>query len=348
MTRVCRYYVQLVGAFFGNDVKLMACDVLPQDSPGRMGEDIVQGGAVSFPLIALLAIAVTAGTVTMVFAPANASAAQVATEAPDLVSASARSASARNEAALPIAQYHPPLRAQRYRLAQANWLDRARDVLQGATGDGRANPGSASLSELTESDIGKGLKEALRVGTERVVAQLAAVDGFNKDPQIHIPLPPALQTVQSTLNRFGLGGLADDLEVRLNRAAEAAAPEAKALFWQAIEQMTLDDVRAIFNGPDNAATTYFQGKMSAPLAERMTPIVDASLAEVGAVQVYDQLIAGYRDIPFVPNLKADLTTHVVDRALAGMFHYVGQEEAAIRQKPVERTTDLLKKVFGAN
>ena len=281
-------------------------------------------------LIAPFAIALATGTVTMMFAPANASATPSEWEVRQ---------SALTAPSLPV-----ELALQ---VAQSSWLDRAKDLLKGATGSGQDGAGSLAVSDLTESEIGKGLKEALRVGTDRVVEQLAAVDGFNGDPQIHIPLPPALQTVQSTLNRFGLSGLADDLEVRLNRAAEAEAPEAKALFWQAIEQMTLDDVRAIYNGPDNAATTYFQGKMSLPLAERMQPIVDASLAEVGAIQVYDQLIARYRDIPLVPDVKADLTAHVIERALDVMFHYVGVEEAAIRQNPAERTTDLLKKVFGA-
>lgn len=330
MTGICRRYVQLMGAFFGDDDKVRPCDLLPQDSPGRIGEDIVRGGVGGLRLIALFAIAVAVGTVTMMFAPANASATP-----------------SEWEVRQPVAAASPRPVERSLRMAQSSWLDRARDALKGATGGGQDSAGSPTLSDLTESEIGNGLKEALRVGTERVVEQLAAVDGFNGDPQIHIPLPPALQTVQSTLNRFGLSGLADDLEVRLNRAAEAAAPEAKALFWQAIEQMTLDDVRAIYDGPDNAATAYFQGKMSSPLAERMQPIVDASLAEVGAIRVYDQLIAGYRDIPLVPDIKADLTGHVIERALDGMFHYVGVEEAAIRQNPAERTTDLLKKVFGA-
>jgi hypothetical protein len=145
-----------------------------------------------------------------------------------------------------------------------------------------------------------------------------------------------------------MSGLADDLELRLNRAAEAAAPEAKELFWQAIGEMTLDDVQGIYDGPDDAATQYFQDKMTPQLAERMQPVVDSSLADVGAIQSYDTMMAQYKSVPFVPDAKADLTTYVVEQAMDGMFYYVAKEEAAIRNNPAARTTELLQKVFGSS
>ncbi|UCH73807.1 MAG: DUF4197 domain-containing protein [Rhodospirillales bacterium] len=191
-----------------------------------------------------------------------------------------------------------------------------------------------------------GLLEALRVGTARVVAQVGAIDGYNLDPAIHIPLPDSLRKVQSVLKSVGMSRYADDLELRLNRAAEAAAPEAKALFWQAIGEMTFDDVVQIFNGPDDAATRYFQRKMTPPLTRRMTPVVARSLAEVGAIRSYDAMIAQYKSVPFVPDVKADLTAYTVDRALDGLFYHVAREEEAIRNDPAARTTELLRKVFG--
>jgi hypothetical protein len=226
-------------------------------------------------------------------------------------------------------------------LAQGSLFDKAQD----AVGDyGISLPGTDALGS---DDIAAGLREALKVGSERVVQQVGARDGFNADPQIHIPLPGALQDVQSMLQKIGMAGLADDLELKLNRGAEAAAPEAKALFWQAISEMTLDDSKEIYNGPDDAATQYFKAKMSPPLAERMSPIVDSSLSEVGAVRSYDDMMARYETIPFVPDVKADLTGYVVEKALAGIFFYIAKEEAAIRNDPAARTTELLKKVFGA-
>lgn len=228
-------------------------------------------------------------------------------------------------------------------MGQTGLFDKAKDALGGLKS---LAPGAAG-DALSNDEIIAGLRDALKVGSERVVAQLGTLDGFNLDPKIHIPLPGALQDVQKTLAKFGMSGLADDLELRLNRAAEDATPEAKALFLDAIGQMSVDDARGILEGPDDAATQYFKGKMSAPLGKRMNPIVDSSLSEVGAVAAYDKMMGQYQAIPFVPDAKADLTEYVVGKGLDGIFYYVAQEEAAIRNNPAKRTTEILKKVFGA-
>ena len=204
-----------------------------------------------------------------------------------------------------------------------------------------------SSSGLTNQEIGDGLVEALRIGTERVVDQVSLADGYNLDPDIHIPLPGALKDVQKVLQTVGMSHLADDLELRLNRAAEVAAPEAKELFFQAISEMSFEDVQKIYSGPEDAATRYFQERMTPALAERMQPIVDRSLADVGAIQSYDNMMQQYKSVPFVPDAKADLNSYVVDKAMDGIFHYVAIEEAAIRNNPAARTTELLQKVFGA-
>lgn len=224
--------------------------------------------------------------------------------------------------------------------AQTDWLTGGRKLL-----DSVLQKQDGGAGQLTVGEITGGLQEALKIGTERVISRVGQTDGFNADPAIHIPLPERLQTAQNALRRVGAGAVADDLELRLNRAAEAAAPEAKAIFWQAINAMTLDDARAILNGPQDAATQYFRRTMSDPLQEAMRPVVEQNMAEVGALNTYDRFTAQYRSIPFVPDLKADLTGHVLDGALDGLFHYLAREEAAIRADPAQRTTDLLKKVF---
>lgn len=223
-----------------------------------------------------------------------------------------------------------------------DWLSKGQDLLKQTT---QTDSEGVSLSSLSDSDITLGLKEALRVGSERVVDQLGSVDGFNNDSQIHIPLPQSLQIVKTTLNKAGMGGILNDLELKLNRAAEQATPQAKQLFWNSIEQMTLDDVQTIYNGPDDAATQYFKGKMSAPLRESMAPVVDETLNQVGAVQMYDQVMSQYQAIPFVPDVKTNLNSYVLDKGLDGIFYYLAQEEAAIRKDPVKRTTEILQKVF---
>ena len=221
-------------------------------------------------------------------------------------------------------------------------LDEATGGLGSKLGLGGGNNAAGALSN---DEIGRGIKEALRVGTDRLVGQLGSANGFNGDPQVRIPLPDTLKKVQATLGRFGMSGMADDLEVRLNRAAEAATPKAKKLFGDAITAMTLEDVKKILNGPSDSATRFFQGKMPSPLKAEFEPIVNASLADVGAINSYDRMMGQYKSLPFVPDVKADLTNHVLDKAIAGIFLYLGKEEAAIRADPAKRTTELLQKVF---
>jgi len=225
--------------------------------------------------------------------------------------------------------------------AQIDWLKQGEQLLGGAT------PEKAVTTSLSNEEVVAGLKDALRVGSESVVGKLGQTDGFNADPAVHIPLPKSMESVKAALAAVGMSAMLDDLELKLNRAAEEATPQAKNLFWQAIDQMTVDDAMAIYNGPNDSATRYFEGKMSAPLAASMKPLVERSLAEVGAVQAYDGVMGEYANIPFVPNVKADLNDYVVNEAMSGIFHYLAEEEAAIRQNPVKRTTDILQKVFGA-
>lgn len=201
--------------------------------------------------------------------------------------------------------------------------------------------------EPATADIGKAFKEALSIGSQNVVKQLGKSDGFNADPAIHIPLPAELNSIKKMLVKVGMSSMVDDLELKLNRAAEAATPKAKDLFMQSISEMTFDDVKAIYNGPQDSATKYFKSKMSPSLKEEFKPIVENSLSEVGAVQAYDNVMGQYKTLPFVPDVKSNLTNHVIEKGIDGIFYYLAKEEAAIRKDPVKQTTALLKKVFGS-
>jgi hypothetical protein len=226
---------------------------------------------------------------------------------------------------------------------ESNWWSKGKGILDSITTKGKDSP----VQALTADDMGKGLKEALRVGTENVVSQLGLKDGFNQDPAIHIPLPDQLKTVRDWMQKVGMGSMLDELELKLNRAAETATPKAKALFWQAIKEMSIDDVKDIYQGPDDAATRYFEQKMHEPLMNEMRPIVNQSLSEVGAVKSYNQVMGSYQSLPFVPDVQADLTDHTLTKGLEGIFYYLAKEEASIRKDPVKRTTDILKQVFGS-
>lgn len=203
-----------------------------------------------------------------------------------------------------------------------------------------------SKKTLTEKDIAAGLKEALSVGAERVVSRVGKKNGYLNDKVIHIALPARLQKVHQTLNKVGLGKYTRELEIKMNRAAEIAAPKAKKIFFSAIKNMRWQDVKAIYNGKKDAATQYFKKKMTPSLKQMMKPVINQTLAETGVVQAYKHAVKQYHSIPFVPRVKEDVTGYVMDKAIHGLFYYLAKEEAAIRKDPVKRTTALLKKVFG--
>lgn len=219
--------------------------------------------------------------------------------------------------------------------------------LLGGLGDIAGQVAGQSGGALSIADISAGLKQALTVGSGEVVSQLGQQNGFNADPLIRIPLPNALVSVRDVAAKVGLDSSFNTLENRLNEAAEKAVPKTRQLFVNSIRQMTLQDAQGILQGPDDAATSFFRRTMGGQLSDAMRPIIDDSLSQVGAVRGFQQLLASYRQIPFAPPVEADLTAHVLEKGLDGVWHYMAEEEAAIRQNPVKRTTDLLRRVFGS-
>jgi hypothetical protein len=226
--------------------------------------------------------------------------------------------------------------------AQSGWLSKGKDLL-GTVGGAT---GGSSGGGLDDIEIGKGLREALRVGSSNVVGNLGRKDGFYGVKDVHIPLPGTLGKVQKALKLAGKSGLTDDLELRMNRAAEASVPKAKTAFFDAIDAMTIDDARKILSGQKDSATRYFESKMTPKLTDDFTPIVNTELAESGAAKAYDNTMGEYAKLPFVPDAKANLSSYVVEKALGGVFLFLAREEAAIRDNPAAGTTALLQKVFG--
>jgi len=224
---------------------------------------------------------------------------------------------------------------------ETEWQQTGRSVL------GQISATTTQSAPLTATEMDAGLREALRIGSERVVAQIGRRNGYYTDPAIFIPLPKKLASARDFARKVGLDRSFNDLEERLNRAAEAAAPQAKTLLWQAIRDMRLADLQAILNGPDDAATRYFEGKMSAQLSRSMRPVADRCLNEVGAVRAYQKTLQEYNAIPMAPRIDADLTGYVVEQAVRGIFHYLAKEEAGIRHNPLKRTSQILQRVFGS-
>lgn len=230
--------------------------------------------------------------------------------------------------------------------AAQSLLDQGKGLLDKAEGGTSSGASGASLSQ---NEIGAGLKDALKVASKRVVSRVGKVDGYNGDPAIRIPLPETLQKIQGPLKSVGAGGMLDDLQLKMNRAAEQAAPKALNIFVDAASKMSITDARAILTGPQDAATQYFKRTTTDSLTKSFRPIVDGTLSQVGAIKTFNGVKSQASSLPFGAGQEVssfNLTDFTVGKALDGLFHYLASEEAAIRSNPAARTTDLLKKVFG--
>lgn len=200
-------------------------------------------------------------------------------------------------------------------------------------------------SSLSDTKIISGLKQALQFSASRAVAATGRPDGFLKNEAIKIALPPKLETIGRGMRMLGMGPKVDELEVGMNRAAEQATPQAKAIFIASLKKMTFDDARHILTGNDTAATDYFKRTSSADLTTAFAPIVHQSMEKVGVVAQYDRFVESSGAGTFLSN-QFDLDKYVVGKTLDGLFYMLGQEEKKIRKDPAAQTTALLKEVFG--
>ena len=207
---------------------------------------------------------------------------------------------------------------------------------------------SGQDTPLDEQTVVAGLKEALRIGTERTVDSTSRLDGFLGNALIRVVMPEQFEGAAGTLRDIGLGGKVDKFELAMNRAAERASGEAVDVFWDVITGMSLADAFGILNGHETAATDYFRTHTEATLRQRFTPIVQQKMSEVGLYQIYGELTDYYNKLPLVTTPALDLDDYILDRTLHGLFTVLGQEESRIRTDPVARTTALLKRVFGSS
>jgi len=215
-----------------------------------------------------------------------------------------------------------------------DWLKEAAQKLGGEKG-------------LSEDEIINGLKQALEIGTSNAVQTVSQTNGYFKNPKIRIPLPENVKKVEKLLRATGFGRQVDKFELSMNRAAERAAPEAKAIFWDAIRQMSFADARQILDGSDDAATQYFQDKTASRLQKVFKPITHQAMSEVGVTRYYQSIDDKIKTIPYADQMSFDLDQYVTDNALSGLYLMLAEEEKKIRQDPAARVTDLLKKVFAS-
>lgn len=204
-----------------------------------------------------------------------------------------------------------------------------------------------SISDLSNTEASGGLKEALTQGVSKAVASLGATDGFLGNSAVKIPLPESLKKIQKGMKMFGMGKQSDELVLKMNRAAEAAVPEAKTLLIDSVKKMSLDDAKAILTGPQDAATQYFKKTTSVQMTEKFLPIVQKATANVQLADSYNKYAEMGSKFGVVKKEDANINQYVTQKALDGVYYMVAQEEAAIRKDPVGQASGLIKKVFGS-
>lgn len=212
---------------------------------------------------------------------------------------------------------------------------------------GDVNKALGAEGPLTTAEVAEGLKEALIKGISTGSDLASQVDGYFMNPEIKIPFPPEVKKVEDKLRQIGLGNEVDKFVMTLNRGAEDAAKEAKPIFITAIKSMTIQDAWGILKGQPDAATQYLKRTTSAQLKEKFQPVIQNSLKKVNATRYYGDIVNTYNKIPLVEDVNPNLDDYATDKAIEGLFTMIAKEERNIRQDPLARTTELLKKVFGA-
>ena len=208
-------------------------------------------------------------------------------------------------------------------------------------------PTSTGLGQFTAQEQTDSLKQALTQGAETAVRNLAKENGYLGNDKVRIPLPENLQKADRTMRRFGLGKYSDELITSMNRAAEAAVPEAKTLLIGAVKNMTVTDAKDILLGNDDAATQYFRRNTETPLGEKFKPIVNQSMQKVRLAQTYDRFAGKGVKLGLVKQQDANLDDYITRKAMDGLFLMMAEQEKEIRAHPLQAVGDLAKKVFSA-
>ncbi len=202
------------------------------------------------------------------------------------------------------------------------------------------------LASLTNTDAVAGLKDALTQGSAAAVGKLGVQDGFLGNAKVKIPLPDAIKRVESGLRFLGMQRDADELVTAMNRAAEQAVPEAKALLTSAIKSMSVQDAKGILTGGETAATEYFRKTTSSQLAQKFLPIVTKATSKVGLAEKYNKIAGQGAQLGLVDAKQAKIEDYVTQKALDGLFLMIAEQEKAIRKDPLGAATGMAQKVFG--
>ncbi|MDH1264303.1 DUF4197 domain-containing protein [Pseudomonas sp. GD03944] len=204
-----------------------------------------------------------------------------------------------------------------------------------------------SLADLSQSDASGGLKDALTQGAKVAVQQLGKPGGFNNNPEVRIELPGNLGKAAKTMKMMGMGAQVDQLEASMNKAAEAAVPQAQALLVDSVKKMTVQDAKGILIGPEDSATQYLNKTSREQIRAKFLPIVKQATDQVGLAKQYNSFAGQAASFGVIDAKSANIESYVTEQALNGLFEMIAKQEASIRQNPAGAATSLAKKVFGA-
>jgi hypothetical protein len=230
--------------------------------------------------------------------------------------------------------------------AAAAQLPKLDDVLKRVESLPKPSASGATVGTGDLQTDGAGIREALAVGSERAVQSLSKQDGYFGNQAVKILMPSGIQKVAELARMAGYQKQVDAFVLSMNRAAEAAVPQAAKFFGDAIREMTLEDVRGILTGGDTAATDFFRRRTHDKLYAAFKPVVSRKVDEVGTTRAYKDMMSRYEKVPLAGAQSLDLDHYVTEKALDGLYRMVAEEEKRIRTNPLARTTDLLKTVFG--
>ncbi|MBU0806431.1 MAG: DUF4197 domain-containing protein [Gammaproteobacteria bacterium] len=204
-----------------------------------------------------------------------------------------------------------------------------------------------SLADLTQSDASGGLKDALTQGAKVAVQQLGKPGGFSNNPDVRIELPGNLGKAAKTMKMMGMGAQVDQLETSMNKAAEAAVPQAQALLVDSVKKMTVQDAKSILSGPEDSATQYLNKTSREQIRAKFLPIVKQATDQVGLAKQYNSFAGQAASFGVIDAKSANIENYVTEQALDGLFAMIAEQEASIRENPAGAATSLAKKVFGA-
>jgi hypothetical protein len=210
-----------------------------------------------------------------------------------------------------------------------------------------SSPATAGLDDITDAEALRGVRQALTDGSLAAVARLGVENGYFGNPKVKIPLPPSLQRVERGLRTFGMRRDANELVLTMNRAAEAAVPEAKQLLTDAVRKMSVQDAKGILSGGDTAATDYFRRATRTQLTQRFLPIVKRATDRVGLAQQFNSLAEQGAALGLMKEDEASIERYVTQKAVDGLYFMIGEQEKAFRRDPVGATSSIVRKVFGA-